>query len=149
MALWTIAVMSNDGAAVGLVAAGAAVHCFALRTLFLTVVASPSASNSARADKYSARQPSNPHEFRDVKLLLPGPLSAPSILSIKEGASIMAAERIEAHQAHDDIGMGALLVCAYDDQAKFEKFHLDGAMSLPEFRASKVPKDREILFYCA
>jgi rhodanese-related sulfurtransferase len=45
----------------------------------------------------------------------------------------------------------ALLVCAYDNQEKFEKNHLQGAISLVEFksRVSSLPKDREIIFYCA
>ncbi len=45
----------------------------------------------------------------------------------------------------------ALLVCAYDDEEKFRKFHLEGAISFAEFR-SKLPslkKDHEIIFYCA
>ena len=45
----------------------------------------------------------------------------------------------------------ALLVCAYDDEEKFQNNHLVGALSLAEFK-SKLPslsKDQEILFYCA
>jgi len=45
----------------------------------------------------------------------------------------------------------ALLVCVYDNQEKFEKNHLEGAISLTEFksRVSSLPKDHEIVFYCA
>lgn len=45
----------------------------------------------------------------------------------------------------------ALLVCAYDDDEKFKVVHLEGAISLNEFK-SKLPslaKDQEIIFYCA
>ncbi len=45
----------------------------------------------------------------------------------------------------------AILVCAYDDEEKFRKMHLEGALSFKEFaaRAETLPKDREIIFYCA
>jgi rhodanese-related sulfurtransferase len=45
----------------------------------------------------------------------------------------------------------ALLVCAYDSEEQFKSLRLEGAISLPEFRA-KLPslsKDQEIVFYCA
>jgi len=45
----------------------------------------------------------------------------------------------------------ALLVCAYDSEEQFRNLRLEGAISLPEFRA-KLPslsKDQEIVFYCA
>jgi hypothetical protein len=43
------------------------------------------------------------------------------------------------------------LVCAYDDDEKWRKNRLEGAMSLTDFRAreSTIPKNREIIFYCA
>ena len=45
----------------------------------------------------------------------------------------------------------ALLVCAYDSDDQFKSLHLDGAISLSEFRTelSSLPKDQEIIFYCA
>ena len=45
----------------------------------------------------------------------------------------------------------ALLVCAYDDDDKFKKVHLAGAISLKEFKskAGNLDKSREIFFYCA
>jgi hypothetical protein len=45
----------------------------------------------------------------------------------------------------------ALLVCAYDQEEKFLKFRLEGAISLKELesRLPDLPKDREIIFYCA
>ncbi len=62
----------------------------------------------------------------------------------------MAAERIRASRARADLQAGkALLVCAYDSNAKFEQNRLEGALSLAQFRAIEdtVPKDREIVFY--
>jgi hypothetical protein len=45
----------------------------------------------------------------------------------------------------------ALLVCAYDDEAKCRKYHLDGAISYNELqpRLDSISKDRELIFYCA
>ena len=49
-------------------------------------------------------------------------------------------------QAHD-----ALLVCAYADDAKCRMVSLEGAISLTSFqaRAGSLPKNQEIIFYCA
>jgi rhodanese-related sulfurtransferase len=43
----------------------------------------------------------------------------------------------------------AILVCAYEEEEKFRKMHLEGAISLNEFksRVSSLPKEREIIFY--
>jgi hypothetical protein len=43
------------------------------------------------------------------------------------------------------------LVCAYEDPAKFETAHLEGALSIQEFRARRpsLSKTQEIIFYCA
>jgi hypothetical protein len=43
----------------------------------------------------------------------------------------------------------ALLVCAYEDDAKFKKMPLEGAISFNEFksRLPTLPKDQEIIFY--
>jgi hypothetical protein len=43
----------------------------------------------------------------------------------------------------------AILVCAYEEEEKFRKMHLEGAISLNEFR-SRVPllsREQEIIFY--
>ena len=59
------------------------------------------------------------------------------------------AERISAEEARQHIERGALLVCAYDDDAKCSKLALRGSMNLEELRAQEsVVRDREILFYC-
>jgi len=61
-------------------------------------------------------------------------------------------ERISPQEAHARVVAGqALLVCAYDDPARFAEIHLEGAISVQEFRARRaaLPRDQEIIFYCA
>ena len=43
----------------------------------------------------------------------------------------------------------ALFVCAYEDEEKFKKMHLEGALSFNEFKAGAetLPKDQAIIFY--
>ena len=59
--------------------------------------------------------------------------------------------RISVEDARRKVTAGsALLVCAYDDDDKFKNNHLEGAISLADFR-SKLPSlstDQEIIFYC-
>lgn len=45
----------------------------------------------------------------------------------------------------------ALLVCAYDSEEQFMSLQLEEALSLPAFKAKlpALPKDQEIIFYCA
>ena len=60
--------------------------------------------------------------------------------------------RITPQQAHARVSAGqALLVCAYEDPARFIGLRLEGAISIQEFRArrSVLPRDQEIIFYCA
>jgi hypothetical protein len=61
------------------------------------------------------------------------------------------AERVDANDVKRRMDAGALLVCAYDDEAKCEKMRVQGAMTLGELRAqaSELPRDQEILLYCA
>jgi hypothetical protein len=60
--------------------------------------------------------------------------------------------RISPQEVREKVTSGSmLLVCAYDDDQKFNQMHLEGAISLPEFK-SKLPslqRDYEICFYCA
>jgi hypothetical protein len=61
-------------------------------------------------------------------------------------------ERISPQQTHEHLESGSsMLVCAYDSPEKFQQNHLEGALSLGEFRsrAESMPKDRELIFYCA
>jgi hypothetical protein len=45
----------------------------------------------------------------------------------------------------------ALLVCAYEDDARFSTLHLEGAIPYSTFAASLagIAKSRELVFYCA
>jgi len=45
----------------------------------------------------------------------------------------------------------ALLVCAYEDETICEVMHLEGAIFLQQLKAKlpTLPKDQEIIFYCA
>ncbi|MCU1385341.1 MAG: hypothetical protein JWL71_4038 [Acidobacteria bacterium] len=61
-------------------------------------------------------------------------------------------ERISVDEAHRKAAdRQALLVCAYDDEAKCRMVNLDGSISLHEFqsRAASLPKTQEVIFYCA
>ena len=61
-------------------------------------------------------------------------------------------ERIVPEEVHQKLESGtAILVCAYEDETKFRKMRLQGAISLNEFksRLSSFSKDQEIVFYCA
>ena len=60
--------------------------------------------------------------------------------------------RITPQEAHARVSAGqALLVCAYDDPARFADIRLEGAISIQEFRARRgaLPRHQEIIFYCA
>ena len=61
-------------------------------------------------------------------------------------------ERIEPGVARRRVAEhNALLVCAYDDE-RCKGMRLDGgAVTMSEFRAMarELPKDQEIIFYCA
>ena len=64
----------------------------------------------------------------------------------------MEPERIPASLVREKVsGDTALLVCAYDDNDKFNQFYLDGAISLDEFksRSGDLDKNMDIFFYCA
>ena len=61
-------------------------------------------------------------------------------------------ERVGPREAFEKLkGGAALLVCAYDDEEKFKAHRLEGAISLSELRSrlDSLPKDKEIIFYCA
>jgi hypothetical protein len=64
----------------------------------------------------------------------------------------MSRSKIDVSQAKKDLEESdALLVCAYDSQEKFAANHLQGALSLDELRSreSSLPKQQELIFYCA
>lgn len=64
----------------------------------------------------------------------------------------MAAKRIDPATARAHLARSnALLVCAYEDRARCRSLHIEGAIDLAELRAqeAKLPRDREVIFYCA
>jgi hypothetical protein len=61
-------------------------------------------------------------------------------------------ERISVEEAHKKAKANqALLVCAYEDEAKCRVLNLDGSISLASFlsKAASLPKSQEIIFFCA
>jgi hypothetical protein len=61
-------------------------------------------------------------------------------------------ERIGLEETHGKLKAGtALLVCAYDSDERFKTMALKGAISLSVFQSKlpSLPKDQEIIFYCA
>jgi hypothetical protein len=61
-------------------------------------------------------------------------------------------ERISAQEARRKTEAGeALLVCAYEDDARCRMANLAGSISLTTFesRIGSVPKTQEVIFYCA
>jgi hypothetical protein len=61
-------------------------------------------------------------------------------------------QKISVHEAHMKVeGKTALLVCAYEDEEKCRGMMLDGAIphSVLKVREPLLPKDEEIIFYCA
>jgi hypothetical protein len=60
--------------------------------------------------------------------------------------------RIDVAEARRKVEAGhALLVCAYDDEAKCGRMKLAGSLTLAEMRARlpSLPKSQELIFYCA
>jgi hypothetical protein len=61
-------------------------------------------------------------------------------------------ERVSPEEARREVAAGrALLVCAYDDESKCRQLRLENAISLHDLqrRVDSVPKNQELLFYCA
>lgn len=61
-------------------------------------------------------------------------------------------ERVSAVDIRPRVQSGeTLLVCAYDSDEKFKNNHLEGAISLSDFkgRVAQLAKDTELVFYCA
>ena len=59
-------------------------------------------------------------------------------------------KRITPEEVHQKLEAGkVLLVCAYEDESKFRKMRLQGAISFNEFKSKipSLPKDQEIVFY--
>ena len=61
-------------------------------------------------------------------------------------------QRVSADEARRKVQSGqAMLACAYEDEAKCAAMRLEGAISWRELqpRLGSLPKDREIILYCA
>ena len=59
-------------------------------------------------------------------------------------------KRVTAEEVYDKLKSGkALLVCAYEDEEKFKKLQLEGAISFNAFKSklASFSKDQEIVFY--
>jgi hypothetical protein len=59
---------------------------------------------------------------------------------------------IDAQETRRKVESGeALLVCAYDDENKCRQMHLEGAIHMQELeeKLPELPKDKELIFYCA
>lgn len=59
-------------------------------------------------------------------------------------------ERISPEDARRRVSSrAAIFVCAYDDEEKFKKIHLEGGISFAEFREriATLSRNQEIIFY--
>ena len=64
----------------------------------------------------------------------------------------MPAVRITPREAYEKVKADqAILVCGYEEEEKFRALRLEMAVSFAEFQKMlpTLPKDREIIFYCA
>ena len=60
--------------------------------------------------------------------------------------------RVSLEEIYPRVKSGdSLLVCAYDSEETFQSMRLEGAISLQDFKnhMGRLPKDQEIVFYCA
>jgi rhodanese-related sulfurtransferase len=60
--------------------------------------------------------------------------------------------RVSPEETRQRVNSGdALLVCAYHEDEKFQRVPLEGAIPFSEFesKVSSLPKDQELIFYCA
>ena len=59
--------------------------------------------------------------------------------------------RVSASETRQKVEAGqALLVCAYESDARFAKFHLEGAIPFSEFKKlfPQLGMEKEVIFYC-
>jgi hypothetical protein len=81
-----------------------------------------------------------------VRAEAPRPSPAPA------AATPAGVERVGVAEARRRVQGGeALLVCAYEDEGRFEAMHLEGAISFAtlEQRLPSLDRRTEIIFYCA
>lgn len=68
----------------------------------------------------------------------------------KGGDIVPEPDRITPEKVRQKLKSGtAILVCAYEDEARFKAMHLEGAISFNEFKSklSSFEKGQEIIFY--
>lgn len=60
-------------------------------------------------------------------------------------------KRLEANKARERFITGARLVCAYEGEELFEKYRLEGAISLNALKnlGANLSTDDVLIFYCA
>jgi hypothetical protein len=71
---------------------------------------------------------------------------------MSQGVSADAVERVSADEARREVESGrALLVCAYDDEAKYRQMRLQNAVTLQDVqrRIDSIPHNQTLIFYCA
>ena len=64
----------------------------------------------------------------------------------------MDVPRIDVDEARRKVAGGeALLVCGYEDEGKCARIRLEGSITLSELQARlpSLPKEQELIFYCA
>jgi hypothetical protein len=69
----------------------------------------------------------------------------------ERGTGLGEVERISPEDARREVEAGrAVLVCAYEDEARCRQLRLENAISLNELRRriDTIPRDRTLIFYC-
>jgi hypothetical protein len=69
-----------------------------------------------------------------------------------EETDMAQVSRISVAEAREEVRAGrALLVCAYEDDEKCSRIALEGSIPLSEFarRAPSLPREQEVIFFCA
>ncbi len=72
--------------------------------------------------------------------------------AVNEVIQVTEVVRVTPEETYKKVESGkALLVCAYDDDAKFRLVQLKRALSFSELESKleSLPKNQEIIFYCA
>ncbi len=73
------------------------------------------------------------------------------LMRTERGVHMAEANRVNAADVRAGVVDGStLLVCAYDDDAKYKANNLDGAIPLSEFksRVDDLSRETKIVFYC-
>ena len=61
------------------------------------------------------------------------------------------AQRLDANTVRQRVGRGSMFVCAYDDEQKCKDQGVNGSITFKQFQArlANLPKNEEIIFFCA